>query len=93
MQPVAVAPEALRLFDAVLLAMALEIVALWLLRYLRGIGPGLAPLIANIGAGLFIVLAARLALSGAGLPAIGMCLLAALVSHLTDLRKRWRAVP
>ncbi len=79
-----------RIFDAVILAIVLEVVALAALKA-RGIGPGAMPLLANIGAGFFLVLAGRLALSGAGVAMTGMCLLAALASHLTDLRRRWRS--
>ena len=60
--------------------------------YYRRTGRGIAPsdALPNLLAGIALVAALRLALSGAGWPAIATCLLAALAAHLADLRRRWR---
>jgi hypothetical protein len=65
--------------------------ALALLWYHRATGRGVAPraLIANLAAGFFLLLAARLALGAAPDWALAACLLASLCAHLTDLAARW----
>ena len=47
------------------------------------------PLIVNIGAGGSLMVALRFALGGGGWLAITVCLLAALVFHVADIRLRW----
>ncbi len=54
----------------------------------RGIAP--ASLLPNLLAGLFLLLALRCALTGAGWIWIAAFLAAALPAHLLDVVKRWR---
>jgi hypothetical protein len=78
------------LLDLVLLVMAAEAVALFILhrRSGRGFSPGrmcrlLAP-------GAFLLLGWRVSLSGGNGPAILLLLTAALVMHGLDIRDRWK---
>jgi hypothetical protein len=80
-----------RMIDAIVALVAVEAIALVALRVFFGLGPALAPFIANLCAGAFLLLAVRSALSGASSLATALCLLAALVAHLLDLAGRWRA--
>ena len=49
------------------------------------------PLLANLMAGLGLLVALRLGLSDAGLPWVALALAAAGVAHLLDLSARWKA--
>jgi len=52
-------------------------------------GPAPLPFIINLLAGAFLLLALRNVLAGSSEATIAVCLLAALVAHLADLRLRW----
>lgn len=75
----------LRLCEAVLATSLIEL--LWLLTRGRAGPPGLVP---NLLAGISLALALRLGLGGAGVLWVAACLVAAGVSHVLDLRARWR---
>ncbi len=67
--------------------------ALVLAAYHRRTGRGVAPtpLVANLLAGAFLLLALRASLASAGWAWIAACLAGSLVAHLSDLRARWSA--
>ncbi|ALV05515.1 hypothetical protein [Roseateles depolymerans] len=75
----------LRLCEVVLATSLIEL--LWFLTRRPAGPPGLVP---NVLAGVSLVLALRLGLGGAGVLWVAACLAAAGVSHLFDLRARWR---
>ena len=50
---------------------------------------GRAAILPNLAAGFMLLVAMRLALADAGLPLVGLALLAAGIAHLIDLRQRW----
>ena len=82
-------PAELWVLDFILAAMACEgagLVLLWRLRR-RGVRP--SGLLWNLGAGLCLVLAMRLALGGVWLGFVLAALLGALVLHAGDLRRQW----
>ena len=83
--------ESGRIVDVMLVFIFLEIVVLSLIRQRRGGGIAAVPLIVNIGAGGSLMVALRFALAGDGWLAITVCLLAALVFHVADIRLRWQA--
>jgi hypothetical protein len=78
-----------RIVDAVLALMLVEGILLAWLHLRRGRGPAPADVLANLAAGLFLLLALRAALAGASWPWIAASLGAALVAHLSDLARRW----
>jgi hypothetical protein len=80
-----------RLVDLVLAMTALE--CLGLLAYTACTGRGIRAhdLIPNLLAGACLILALRLAASGATWTIVGPCMLAALAAHLVDLKRRWRS--
>lgn len=78
-----------RIVDAVIALMLLEALLLAWLRARRGRGPAPADVLANLAAGLFLLLALRGALVGAAWPWLAASLAAALVAHLADLARRW----
>lgn len=49
---------------------------------------GRATILPNLAAGFMLLVAMRLALADAGLPLVGLSLLAAGIAHLIDLRRR-----
>lgn len=77
--------------DLVLALTVLEAAAL--IAYHRTTGRGVPPaeFLANLVSGLCLMLALRIALVGGPWPLIPLCLLASLVAHLADLRRRWHA--
>jgi hypothetical protein len=78
-----------RIVDLILALVALEavgLIGLWRLRR-RGLAP--ADLLANLLAGVGLLLALRAALVGAWWGWIALCLAMALAAHLADLRRRW----
>ena len=79
-----------RVVDLILVLVAVE--GLALAAYHRRTGRGIAALdlLGNLLAGVFLLLALRGALVGAGWEWIGCALAAALLAHLGDLRRRWR---
>jgi hypothetical protein len=70
-----------------LIAVEALIVLSWRAVFRRGPAP--LPFIVNLMAGAFLLLALRYALAGSSEAAVAVCLLAALVAHLADLRLRW----
>jgi hypothetical protein len=79
-----------RVVDLILVLVAVE--GLALATYHRRTGRGIAALdlLGNLLAGVFLLLALRGALVGAGWEWLGCALSAALLAHLGDLRRRWR---
>lgn len=78
-------PVLLRLSELVLAVSLIEL--LWFMTRRPAGPPGLVP---NLLAGVSLVLALRLGLGGAGVLWVAACLAAAGVSHVFDLRARWR---
>jgi hypothetical protein len=79
-----------RIVDLILGLVVLEALAVtvYCARTGRGVAPG--DLFPNLLAGAFPLLVLRFALAGAPWHWIALCLPAALVSHIMDLRRRWR---
>jgi len=80
-----------RAIDLVLLMVLLEAIALT--AYKRKTGRGVAglDLIANLLAGACLMLAVRGALTGASWQWIALFMSAALLAHMADLWRRWKA--
>ena len=78
------------LVDIVLAVTALEAVVLMAIRWRTGTGIAIRPLVANLAAGVALLLAVRGALTGAGWPWLGACLAAAGIAHAADTALRWR---
>ncbi len=78
-----------RVLDFILAGMLCEGMALVLLFRVRGRGVAPSGLVWNLGSGLCLVLAMRLALGGAWWGFVSGGLLGALVLHLVDLRRQW----
>lgn len=78
-----------RIVDLIVALTVVEWLAL--AAYHRSTGRGIAPLdlLGNLLAGVFLLLALRGALLGAGWGWIGLALTAALIAHLSDLGRRW----
>ena len=79
-----------RLIDLALAITALE--AVLVVAYFRRTGRGVAPgdFLGNLASGVCLMLALRCGITGAAWPWIAAFLLAALVAHLRDLRRRWQ---
>lgn len=86
------APELAWLRPLVDLALAISLLELlWLLSGAgrrHGLRPQRLPLLANLGSGLLLMLALRLALGGSAAWAIALCLAASGLAHGLDLRLR-----
>lgn len=80
-----------RIVDLILIATLIEAAVLLGYRRLTGRGPAPASLLPNLAAGFFLLLALRFALADAGWFWLALWLTAALVAHLVDLARRWRA--
>ena len=80
-----------RIVDIILAATIVEAAVLVVAQ--RRTGRGIAPdvLLPNLLAGACLLLALRLSLGGAAWPWLALCLLAALLCHLADLRARWQS--
>jgi hypothetical protein len=79
-----------RLVDLILGLVAVEAVVLLVLAARAARGPRARELVANLAAGVFLLLALRAALAGAAPVWIAASLVGALVAHLADLVLRWR---
>jgi hypothetical protein len=75
--------------DLIVGLVALEALSVICLRVMFQRGPAPLPFVFNLVAGAFLLLALRFALAGSSQAAIAVCLSAALVAHLADLRLRW----
>ena len=80
-----------RVVDLVIFLTICEGLILVWLRRRTGRGLSLADIVGNLAAGVFLMLALRAALTGEAWTAIALFLILALVAHLADLRRRWRA--
>jgi hypothetical protein len=79
--------------DAILGLVAVEFLAMTIYRHRTGFGIPAGDLIANLLSGVCLLLALRCALAGSSWVSIAVCLAAALLSHLADLRQRWQNLP
>lgn len=79
-----------RIVDIMLALVALEVVVLLLVRRRHGAVAPLTPLLANVGAGVALMVALRFALTDSTWLSISVCLLAALVFHGADVALRWQ---
>jgi hypothetical protein len=77
--------------DVILGLIGLECALLAIYRRLTGRGVAMADVAANLLSGACLLLALRGALGGASWTWIAGALSAALLSHLADLRRRWRS--
>jgi hypothetical protein len=75
--------------DIVLVVMLLEAGLLLAYRQRTRHGPSAADLLSVLVPGVFLLLALRGALVGAGIVPIATCLIAALLAHVADLARRW----
>ncbi|WP_375463685.1 hypothetical protein [uncultured Methylobacterium sp.] len=82
-----------RIIDAILVLVALEAVALLVLRRRAGRGPAPAKMLCNLASGASLMLAVRAGLVGADWPVVALCLMAALAAHLGELSLRLRRRP
>ena len=80
-----------RVLDLILAGMALE--AVGLAAYHRRTGRGVAPhaFLPNLLSGMCLLLAMRAGLAGLWWGWVSLCLLGALLLHLSDLRRLWSA--
>ena len=82
-------PDTAWLVNAVIGFTVLEGLALVLWRRATGRGPAAADLLANLAAGLCLLLALRSVLAGGGWINTALWLAAAGLAHATDLWRRW----
>lgn len=80
-----------RAVDLVIVLTIAEGLFLAWLRRRTGRGLSLKDIIGNLAAGVCLMLALRAALTSEGWPAIALFLFLALLAHLADLWRRWRA--
>lgn len=78
-----------RIVDIILGLMALEAVGLLLLRGWLGRGPSPNEILVSLAAGVCLMIALRVALTGGPWQAIAAALVASLLAHLADLGLRW----
>ncbi len=78
-----------RAVDWILVVIGLEVLAVLSYRGLTGRGPAPSAFVGNILAGSSLLVALRIALSGASWVWIGLSLTAAFAAHLVDLAIRW----
>ncbi len=77
--------------DAIVVLVIVEAVLLLSLQRRLRRGPGALAIVANLSAGLFLLLALRFALAGAAWPYMAASLACALIAHVVDVARRWRA--
>jgi hypothetical protein len=75
--------------DIILAMMALEAVALVALRRRIGRGPSPLAIVTSLAAGLFLLIALRIALTGGPWQGIAAALLGSLLAHTADTWLRW----
>lgn len=75
--------------DIILGLMAVETIALFALRRRIGRGPSPLAIVSALAAGLFLLVALRIALTGGPWQAIAAALLGSLLAHVTDTWLRW----
>jgi chromate transport protein ChrA len=80
-----------RLIDLILGLVLIEAIALTLLYRLTGKGVAIRDWVGLLLAGVFLLLALRVALTDAGWIWIGLWLGLAFIAHLADLAMRWRS--
>jgi hypothetical protein len=80
-----------RLIDLILGLVLVEAIALTVFHRLTGKGVAPRDLVGLLLAGAFLLVAVRLALTGAEWVWIGLWLALALIAHLADLALRWRS--
>lgn len=77
------------IIDIILAMMALEAVALVALRRRIGRGPSPLAIITSLAAGIFLLIALRIALTGGPWQGIAAALLGSLLAHMADTWLRW----
>jgi hypothetical protein len=75
--------------DLIVGLIGLEAIVVMCWRVMFQSGPAPLPFVVNLLAGAFLLLALRFALAGSSQAAVALCLSAALVAHLAELRLRW----
>ncbi|MGE5266420.1 MAG: hypothetical protein ACM3L9_03550 [Deltaproteobacteria bacterium] len=75
--------------DIIFGLMALEAAALFAVRRRIGRGPSPLAIVSSLAAGLFLLIALRIALTGGPWQAIAAALLGSLLAHTTDTWLRW----
>jgi hypothetical protein len=78
-----------RVVDVIMVFMGLEALGLWIYHRRTSLGPAPGDVAIMLSAGLCLLLALRAALTGANWAWIAIFLVASLVAHLADLRRRW----
>lgn len=81
-----------RIIDAIIILTLVEMLLLCVYYWRTGKGIPTSLVVSNLMAGLCLLLAVRLALSGVAWSWIASCLLASLLAHLANLRALWRRV-
>ncbi len=79
-----------RIVDIMVIFVIVEVLVLIVYWRVKQRGIPTVPLLANIGAGGSLMLALGASIKGAGHLVVALCLVAALVFHLTDLALRWK---
>ena len=79
-----------RIIDLILLLVVVEGIVFFFYRQRTGRGPATADLLSTLLAGGCLLLALRSALTGAAWGWIALCLVAALLAHISDIWGRWR---
>lgn len=79
-----------RIIDLILLLVVVEGIAFFVYRQRTSRGPATADLLSNFLAGGCLLLALRSALTGTAWGWIAVCLVAALLAHVSDVWGRWR---
>jgi hypothetical protein len=75
--------------DIVLAVMLLEVGLLLAYRHRIRNGPSVTDVLSVLVPGVFLLLALRGALVGAGIVLIAACLIAAFLAHVADVARRW----
>jgi hypothetical protein len=81
--------ESGRIADVILAIIMLELVGLLVLRHMLKRGPKLLDVIGTLLSGVFLIAALRSGITGAHWTITASFLLAALLSHVFDIWRRW----